>query len=212
MTVVRKDAAPPSRREQKKVDKRERIRAAAWKLFTTKGYDATTTKEVAKKARIATGTLFLYASDKQDLLFLVYEQRLRDAVERGFTSMPDDAPLLDQLLAVFRSVFEMYAENMGVAAHFVTVLPGADGPNARFVEGFTLVFLQQIADLVRAGQARGEIDPDVMPLQAASNIFWLYFGVLLMWLRGSLDLERSVDFSLRSALDLQIRGMMPRNG
>src|SRR6185503_10345371 len=68
------------RREQNKLEKRERVRRAAWDLFTTKGFDATTTKDVAERADIATGTLFLYASDKKDLLFLVMHDRLERAV------------------------------------------------------------------------------------------------------------------------------------
>src|SRR4051812_33649121 len=68
--TMKSRAAPPrlGRREQSKVDKRARIQRAAWDLFTTVGYEETTTREVAERADVAVGTLFLYAEDKRDLL------------------------------------------------------------------------------------------------------------------------------------------------
>src|SRR6188508_2991033 len=87
-------------RARQKHDKRERLRAAAWELFTEKGYDATSTREIAERAGIATGTLFLYAKDKADLLFLVFEHRITEAVEAGFRTLPATG-LRDQVLHLF---------------------------------------------------------------------------------------------------------------
>src|SRR5690348_18030601 len=85
--------SPQGLREQHKRDKRERLRAAAWHLFSTVGYDATTTRAIAEKAGVASGTLFLYARDKQDLLFLVFEERLRAAADEAFRTLPGGATL-----------------------------------------------------------------------------------------------------------------------
>jgi AcrR family transcriptional regulator len=57
-----------SRRERNKRDKLARIVAAARALFQTQGYDKTTTQQIARAAEIASGTLFLYAKSKEDLL------------------------------------------------------------------------------------------------------------------------------------------------
>src|SRR4051795_12569798 len=89
-------------RESNKRDKRERLRAAAWHLFSTVGYEATTTREIARKAGVASGTLFLYARDKQDLLFLVFEERLRVAVDDSFRNLPREGSLNEQLMHIFR--------------------------------------------------------------------------------------------------------------
>src|SRR5262245_20129304 len=98
------------KRLDKKLDKRARIRDAAWKLFVADGYDATTTRAIAAEAGVGTGTLFLYADDKADLLFLVFHDRLQDAVARGRASLNRSAPLIDQILQVFAAVFAMYGE------------------------------------------------------------------------------------------------------
>lgn len=52
----------------KKVDKREVIIEVARTLFTTVGYETTTIADVAKKAGVAVGTVYLYFKNKPELL------------------------------------------------------------------------------------------------------------------------------------------------
>jgi AcrR family transcriptional regulator len=203
-------APPTGRREQQKLDKRERIRAAAWELFTTVGYDDTTTKAVAARADVAAGTLFLYARDKQDLLCLVMCARLGDTTDARFATLPRGAALIDQLLHVFRGLFQMYGEHPGVAASFIKHYPGSDGPNGQELNALTFGFLHRLGQLVQAAQARGEVAADVEPMRAAGNFFWLYYGALMSWIGGYSSLEASLEPGLRSALALQMRGLLPR--
>lgn len=211
--VTKKPAKPPpppppgGRREQNKLDKRERIRDAAWDLFTTAGFAETTTKAVAERADVAVGTLFLYARDKDDLLCLVMHERLSQAVEKRFATLPRSAPLLDQLMHVFRGLFLMYGEHPAVAAAFVRHFPGADGPNGQEVNALTFAFLHRLGQLVREAITRGEVRADVEPMAAAGNFFWLYYGSLMSWISGFATLETAFDPGLRRALELQMRGL-----
>lgn len=198
-----------NRRAQQKLDKRERIRQAAWELFTTVGYEETTTKQVAAAADVATGTLFLYARDKRDLLCLVMHDRLGGVVDARFQTVPRQAPLLDQLMHLFRGLFEMYGEHPALSAAFIRHYPGADGPNGQQLNALTSKFLYLISQLVLDQQARGEVGADVEPLLAAANIFSLYFGALASWMTGFMSLEDALDPGLRRALALQIRGFRP---
>jgi AcrR family transcriptional regulator len=195
---------------RKKAEKRDRIRAAAYELFLSNGYEETTTKEIAIRAGVATGTVFLYAKDKPDLLFLVMRELLREAVEAGFAEVIRPAPLLDQLMTIFSSIFAMYEKHPEIARAFIRHLPGADGPNAQAVNAYTFAFLAQLAALIAEGQSRGDIAADIQPMLAASNIFCLYFGALMAWLGGFADLKSSLDPGLRRSLDLQLRGLLPR--
>lgn len=200
-----------SARARNKHDKRERIRRAAWELFVERGYDGATTREVAERADVATGTLFLYAKDKPDLLFLVFERRLSESVEVGFTS-PPACGLVEQLVHVFTPVFAMYGEAPEVGRHFVKELPGADGPNAQRVHGLTFAFLGRVAGLVEAAQRRGEVRASVAPLEAANAIFALYFMALLGWLSGFSTLDGALHGTLRPALQLLMLGLHADDG
>ena len=47
------------------------ILSAAIELFSEKGYEATTTSEISKRAKVAEGTIFNYYKTKKDLLFSI---------------------------------------------------------------------------------------------------------------------------------------------
>jgi AcrR family transcriptional regulator len=204
------DSVDGGRRARHKRDKRERLRAAAWHLFTTTGYAETTTRAIAERAGVGTGTLFLYARDKADLLFLVFEERLRDTVDEGFRTLPAEATLNEQVLHLFERLFAMYGESVPVARQFVKEFPGADGPNADRVNGLTLGFLQRVAGLVERAQARGEVRKSALPLLVAQTFFALYFMSLMTWLTGVSSLETAYDPLLRSTLDLLMEGLAER--
>lgn len=208
MTTVTKRRHPLTR-EERKEDKRARLRDAAWELFSTRGYDATTTKEIAARAGVASGTLFLYARDKADLLFLVLHDRLSAAVDEGMRTIPIDAPLLEQLLHLFAGFFRVYEQSEEVARAFIKELPGADGPNAQLQNQLTFALITHIAGLVSRAQAKGEIAPDVPPVLLAQNAFALYFFALLAWLGKMTTLEGALDPMLRNSLALHLRGLGP---
>jgi TetR/AcrR family transcriptional regulator len=71
------------RRERNKLDKLARITAAAGELFAERGVDDVTTQEIADRADIGTGTLFLYAKTKGELLLLVQNSTYADALAEG---------------------------------------------------------------------------------------------------------------------------------
>lgn len=59
-------------KDPKRVKKRRsEITSVAVKVFSKKGYHATTTKEIADGAGINVATMFQYVSNKQDILYLV---------------------------------------------------------------------------------------------------------------------------------------------
>jgi AcrR family transcriptional regulator len=191
-----------------KAQTREQIRAAAWDLFTSKGFEGTTTQAIAKRAKVAAGTVFVHASDKADLLFLVMHDRLQEVVDERLASVPGGL-LIDRLMHVFSGLFAMYGEHPGVAAAFVQHLPGARGPNAQRMWTMTFGFVHRIGMLVAEGQATGEIARDIEPFSAAQNVFALYFAALMSWLNGHVTLEAALDPLLRNALALQVRGLRP---
>jgi AcrR family transcriptional regulator len=195
-------------RRARSIETRERIRVAAWELFTTIGYDATTTQAIAKRAGVAAGTVFVHARDKADLLSLVMHERLANVAEDRLATVPD-GPLLDRLLYVFGGLFRMYGEHPGVAAAFIRHYPGASGPNAQRVTMLTLSFLHRVGLLVVEAQARGEVSTEVDPLACAQNVFGLYFMALMTWLAGHATLEIALVPVLRDSIALQIRGFRP---
>jgi len=197
----------PRTRAQQRAGTREIIRQAAFELFTTEGFDETTTQQVAKRAGVAAGTVFVHAKDKVDLLSLVMHDLLDEVVAERFASIPEGA-LIDRFAHVFHGVFAMYGKHPKLGLAFVRTLPGARGPNADRVNTLTFGFLHRLGLLVIDAQAKGEIAKDLNASLCAQNVFGLYFMTLLAWLSGHVPIE-ALDGMLRASLSLQIRGFRP---
>lgn len=94
------------RRERNKQEKLDRITAAASELFSVHGVDDVTTQQIADKADIGTGTLFLYAKTKGELLLLVQNSSYADALKRGRAAAEETPKVLDAVMAIVRPVVE----------------------------------------------------------------------------------------------------------
>jgi TetR/AcrR family transcriptional regulator len=97
---------PVGRRERNKQAKLERITAAASELFAEHGVDEVTTQQIADKADIGTGTLFLYAKTKGELLLLVQNSSYVDALVKGRAAAEGIPDTLDAVMAIIRPVVE----------------------------------------------------------------------------------------------------------
>ena len=97
---------PVGRRERNKQLKLERIMAAATELFAERGVDEVTTQEIADKADIGAGTLFLYAKTKGELLLLVQNSTYAEALVQGKQAAEGLTDPLDAVMAIVRPVVE----------------------------------------------------------------------------------------------------------
>src|SRR6266446_9378373 len=101
---------PAGRRAQNKAAIRKRIVTSALSLFQTKGFDATTTKAIARKAGIAEGTVFNYFRTKEDIALHFFEQEVDQAIA-AVRENPRlrKAPLEEKLFTLVHSQLEFLA-------------------------------------------------------------------------------------------------------
>src|SRR5215469_3911835 len=202
--------APPtlSRAERKKRDTLERIKRAARALFARKGFEATTTREIATAADVGIGTVFLHAGSKQDLLVMIFREEAGRAVDATLDNLPE-GPLIDALLRVFDALIAHHERNIELARVFVRELPFVD--DARHGRAaFMSDLFRRMAALIERAQERGELRPGIPSLRLAKNLFALYFGILLEWLGSAGITTGERDRALRSALELQLSGLRPQ--
>ncbi|MFY8274922.1 TetR/AcrR family transcriptional regulator [Pseudoalteromonas sp. SSDWG2] len=67
----------------KKLATRARIMSCAWELFLSKGYAGTSTRDIAKKADIANGTLFSHFENKEQLLNELMQAHFDDVIAQA---------------------------------------------------------------------------------------------------------------------------------
>lgn len=76
-------AKPPSRRKARKVVREGELLQAALQLFVEKGFTATSAAEVAGRAGVSKGTVYLYHKSKEDLLRAVISAFASPAIAEG---------------------------------------------------------------------------------------------------------------------------------
>lgn len=70
---------------------REKVLAAAVSCFEERGYDETTTVEIARRAKIAVGSLYGYFKDKREILLELLDGTIRQIAEYTIRELEPDA-------------------------------------------------------------------------------------------------------------------------
>ncbi len=201
-------ATPRTRRKDARPDE---IRAAALALFAERGFAATRLDDVARRAGIAKGTIYLYFPTKEDLFRALVRQDLLPnlaALEQA-AAHPGPAP------ARLRDLLATMAARMDAPTAAIPRLILAESGNfpalARFyAEEVVARGLALLTRVIAAGVAAGEfrpVDPAaVAPLAVAPLV------MALLW-RGSIGRHVPAtggpDDILATHLDLLLRGLAP---
>jgi len=198
-------------RERKKLATRERIRAAAAELFTRHGYGAATMRQIARRAHVALGTLFNYAEDKRDLVFLIFNEELNAITDVALAAPRPGQALVDQLLAVFRVHYRWLAGKPALARILLQELTFySSGKQAATFHGIRKRLIDGIEDLVRRAQKAGKIRSGENPAVIARHIFFVYSASLRWWIAAPKPDPQAGATDLRRLLKLQIEGLKGR--
>jgi AcrR family transcriptional regulator len=205
-------AAPPTAgvRERKKADKLLRIRNAARALFIEKGYEPTTIKEISERARVGFGTVFSYASDKQELLFLILNDDLEQALPEFFRAAKAEVWFIDQVYSLCRAVYLHYAQVRQLSRYMMReLLSHRGGVQAERTRGLSDRIVAEFAALVLDAQRKARIKTPEKPELLAETIM----AVLSWSMRRNRDvaqLDTDADLArLRKSLRLLIVGFAP---
>lgn len=155
MTPSETSTAPAGRRERNKQQKLARITAAATELFSTHGVDEVTTQQIAEAADIGTGTLFLYAKNKAELLLLVQNVHYAEAIETGLAAASAASTPLDAIDAIVQPIVECNRRQVENGRTYLRELVFGDPEEPHHRVGLELI--QQVDDafveiLVRDGR------------------------------------------------------------
>lgn len=103
-------ASPPSLRERKKAKTRKVLADTATELFAEQGFDHTTVEEIAEACDVSPRTFFRYFASKEDVLFAVGDERLRQLLGAIASRPSGEAPLRSMREAALSLVPEYTSE------------------------------------------------------------------------------------------------------
>jgi AcrR family transcriptional regulator len=195
-----------NRRARRKEETLRRIEDAAWSLFRTRGYEATSTRDIADAADIAAGTLFNYFPEKRSLLIHLIQRRVDGATTRAFETLPSGT-LEEELRHVFEALTRCYASERRLSRVFVKELLFTDGRQRTESAAWTFDLVKRIAERVRQAQRRGELDAGVDPMEAAQQLFSAHYFGLVTWLGGTIPSRIAHEEQFEASLRLLLRGL-----
>src|SRR5215470_445556 len=163
-----------------RADKRERILAAAERVFARRGFFAARVSEIAKDAGVADGTIYLYFKSKDDLLISLFENRMKQVNEALRTAIAELPPAA-QLRAFIHTYLQLVSDEPTVAEVLTIELRQSskfmkEYDNPQFAD-----FLRMLGGIIADGQARGELDGAVPSHIAARMIFGIVDELALAW-------------------------------
>jgi AcrR family transcriptional regulator len=155
-----------------------RILEAARQLFAADGYHQATTRDLARAAGIATGTLFNYFPTKEAVAMTLVAESLSEAQNDFVKRRPPGTALEEQL---FTLIAVSLRRLQGCRNFLQPVLETALSPVARAAaspegEAIRLEHLELVQQLITAQQPAHNLTPLTM------HLYWtLYTGILSFW-------------------------------
>jgi AcrR family transcriptional regulator len=194
-------------RRERSLDTRRKLVRAAARLWSEKGYDATTVEDICAAAGVGRTTYYLYFESKEKLLV-----ELTLATARGVAADVEAAVnsgTLDEQLRAFVDglVRRMQSVPKSLAALVMRhVAPGA--VQSRPPKGDTVLFDHILGDILLDGQRRGEIRADVDTQEIGDILGGMTMDALQRWAGDSGS--RSLRDSLQLRIDLVLDGIRTR--
>ena len=196
--------------DEKMGDKLQRIKEAGAALFTSKGFDATTTLDIAERAGVTEGAMFQYIQDKRDLLFQIYMDELEETRIKGFAMVKPTMPLLEQLLVSETVMYRQLAKNIPLERIFFQELTFC--PTSRHAERLResrALMIGRIEHLILAAERDGLIKCDDEPSFIARHMFLASQGAMRWWVLGPKPNVSEGIEDLRRIYNLHLRALNP---
>jgi AcrR family transcriptional regulator len=194
-------------RARNKLDKLRRIKEAAQTLFVAKGFDETTMREIAVRADVGLGTIFLYAKDKRDLLFLTINEPLEQITQEAEGVFDTKASLMDNLLGIARLHYRFFGRQPALARLALREMIFYDtGAQAASFQKTRERLIRLFGRTVESAIKNAEIAPSEPPLFAGWTLFCIFQVELRRWLSSDVAHLRAGLNELERAFSMLIVG------
>lgn len=173
---------------------------SAMELFSRKGFAQTTVEEITRAADVGKGTFFNYFPSKEHVLgYLVGKQE--GVIELHRTLAREGATSSEELLySLGRSLVKFPAQSPQLARSLISSFLGNVEVREYIMKEITEK-RQWIAEIMRLGQRRGELNDELSAVEMARIFQHAVFGTVLMWaLDPSSPLEKQFGNTMRTFL------------
>jgi len=157
--------------KKKNTEKYYRIIRAATKMFAKKGFYKTRISEIAKEAKVADGTVYIYFENKDDILISLFEEQMKAVMDNMVEQISEETDPVKKLEKFALIHLQLIEQNPNMAEIIqVEVRQSSkfmkEYKNEKFVQ-----YLELIAEIVREGQEKHIFKKEVIPGVAKRAFF-----------------------------------------
>jgi len=163
-------------------NKRERILDAAVVEIARRGYAATTVAQIARRAGVADGTIYLYFKNKDEILVQLFERAMGRFIDEGRARLAG----LSGSEARLRAIVDLHLGLVGQDRDLAIITQVELRHSLHFMEELSRAqvgeYLGVIAQVVEQGRREGVFREGVDPLFAAKAIFGVLDEMATDWI------------------------------
>lgn len=199
------------RRERQKREREARVLRAASALFARRGYERTTLQDIARRSRLAVGTIYNYFRSKPEIL-LALVQRDTLAGQRAGEAVLKDPPAdpvaaVQELLGRASEPFARHDRNLWRELT-AAALRDPEVSAGFFAADLRLIGL--VAALLRELQARGDLRRDLDAGRGAICLYGIFFSWYMAHLTSDAVSHDTFRAELRAGVALAMNGYLAR--
>ncbi len=171
-------AAPPVNRN---ADKYQRILDAAVAVFAEKGFFSSRVADIADRAGVADGTVYLYFKNKEEILMTAINTAFDGFMSLARTELKKLADPAERL----RRLAFLHLEAMGANRNLAVVFQMELRQSTRFLSEFShqhmVEYLRLVRDAITEGQAKGMFRREMSDKYAANCFFGALDEMVTSW-------------------------------
>jgi TetR/AcrR family transcriptional regulator, fatty acid metabolism regulator protein len=191
--------------------KHKRILDAAVKIFAKKGFHNSRIAEVASEAGVASGTIYLYFKNKDDILIKVFEESLEKLIDDVNVELESIESPEKQLKRFIQLHLSMMKNNKELAEVLQVELRQSHKFMKEYEPNHWIKYLNIIASILKEGQKKGVFDPDISLGIFKRAMFGALDEISLHWIITNKD-EKYLIKAADQLSDLILSGLQCRNG
>jgi AcrR family transcriptional regulator len=194
------------RANQRRSQRRNEILAAGRKVFSVKGYHASSVADILAEARIARGTFYLYFRSKRAIFEVLLDEmftQIRGALRRVQIGGEVD-PVLVQMYGNVRRIIEVLESNRELTIILLREAVGLDADFDQKLNAFYDRLSRVIEETLKLGQSMGLVRPCDTRLVSYCVLGSLKETVMHLLTSGQ-EVDR--DLLAREILEYNLRGL-----
>jgi len=161
--------------------KREAILDAAVVEIARHGYYQTTVAMIARRAGVADGTIYLYFSNKEEILFSLFERAMGRFISEGRSQVDQGATATEKL----RQIVELHLTLVGQDRDLAIITQVELRHSIHFMDTLSRSqvgeYMDILTQVVSQGIAEGRFRKDLDPVFAAKAIFGVLDEMATDW-------------------------------